>query len=92
MSYPLVLILVKLLSVFNAEEELKKLNIELSSYEGTFEAIGQLCVQFFIVFQRADKAPSWLQWLTIAQNLWAERVGSVDEIQIKACPSGLPTS
>ena len=28
----------------------------------------------------------------IGQNLWAEKVGSVDEIQIKACSSGLPTS
>ena len=65
---------------------MKKLNILLSSLEGSFEATGQLCVQFFIVFQRADRAPTLLQWLTIASSCMSLNLPSIEAYNLSKPP------
>ena len=59
--FPLVIFLTKLLAVLTKGSELKKIDSLITLNEGAWESQFQLMLQLFIVFTRADRAPSAIQ-------------------------------
>ena len=57
--FPVVLILVKLVSLITPGSEWKRNIIWLTSMEGELESSMQLLLTLFIIFSRADRRPAW---------------------------------
>ena len=59
--FPLVLIFVKFVCLFNPGTEWKRLNIRVTGLEGALESSFQAILSLFIIFTRADRQPSSVQ-------------------------------
>ena len=59
--FPIIFLFIKLTACLTNSIEWNKLNKRLTYLEGKFEAGFQLGLQFFIVFNRADRTPSPIQ-------------------------------
>ena len=42
--------------------------VDLSNYELELESLPQLSLQLFIIFKRADRFPTWLQWIQLGSS------------------------
>ena len=50
--------------------------VDLSNYELELESLPQLSLQLFIFFKRADRYPTWLQWLQLGSSFIFAAKGS----------------
>ena len=66
--FPIALICVKTIALFNPGPNWKILAQRFTVAEGTFESTFQFYLQLFIVFSRADRSPSSVQLLTLATS------------------------
>ena len=68
-TFPVVLLLVKLVGLINPGPEWKKMNIRLTSIEGDVESSFQLLLTFFVIFTRADRTPSGWQVASLIASI-----------------------
>ena len=67
--FPVILILVKLISLVNPGLEWKKLNARITGYEGSWESSLQMILTLFIIFTRADRVPSSIQIASLVASI-----------------------
>ena len=67
-TFPIQLLCVKIIQPF-AGDEWNKVGILYSSAEAMFEEFPQLILQLFIIFNRADRYPSAIQWISVLKLL-----------------------
>ena len=84
--FPLVLICVKVIGLFNPGPNWKILAERFAVQEGKFESAYQFCLQLFIVFTRADRLPSNVQLVTIVTSLLMLTKVGIDDILMKQPP------
>ena len=66
--FPVLLLTVKAVGLFNSGENWQMLAAGLTQCEGFFESSCQAVLQLYILFTRADRKPSTLQILTISAS------------------------
>ena len=79
--FPFVLLTVKTIGVFNPGENWKILARRCSFVEGSWESRFQLLLQLFIVFTRADRAPSSVQLATMTSSVVMLSLSSLNNIR-----------
>ena len=67
--FPVVLILVKLVSLITPGSEWKRNIIWLTSMEGELESSLQLLLTLFIIYTRADRRPAWWQVASLVASM-----------------------
>ena len=67
--FPIVLILVKAVSIFHHGKEWKQLKAIFTYYEGQFESFFGFGLQTYILLERADRQPSMIQKVSILASL-----------------------
>ena len=67
--FPLLRVLIMIISLVNTGKEWKKFSAFIKVYEGHFESFFQCVLQFYIILTRADREPSNIQVLTVAISL-----------------------
>merc|ERR1712129_160363 len=60
-AFPMILLSIKFVSIFNHGSEWKKINDVVSMFEGQVEAYLQVGLQCYIILQRPDRVPSSIQ-------------------------------
>ena len=68
-SFPLQLFIISVISVFHDQDQWILLTIKIGIAEGLFNAHFQYMLQMFIFFTRADRHPSYFQYLTAFGSL-----------------------
>jgi len=68
-TYPLQLFLVSLISCFNDQDQWILLTTKIGITEGLFNAHFQYMLQLFVFFTRADRHPSYIQYLAAFGSL-----------------------
>ena len=68
-AFPVLLLLVKLISIFHKGDEWKKLNDLMTLCEGQLESYLQVGLQSYIICVRADREPSLIQVLSLAASM-----------------------
>ena len=68
-AFPVLLLLVKLISIFHKGDEWKKLNDLMTLCEGQLESYLQVGLQTYIVCVRADREPSLIQLLSLSASM-----------------------
>ena len=58
---------------------MKYFDVALTTSEIELQSLTQLSLQLFVVFQRADRFPTYLQWLQIASSFVTTAKGKADE-------------
>ena len=58
---------------------MKKFDVDLTTSEIELQSLTQLSLQLFVVFQRADRFPTFLQWLQIGSSFVTTAKGKADE-------------
>ena len=76
--FPLLLLLVKMVSVFHHGTEWKKLNDLLTFCEGQLESSLQVGLQFYILTLRADRVPSMIQILSLSASAMMVLISQVN--------------
>jgi hypothetical protein len=67
--FPLLRVLIMIISLVNTGKEWRKFSAFIKVYEGHFESFFQCVLQFYIILTRADREPSNIQLLTVAISL-----------------------
>ena len=67
--FPLLRVLIMMVSLVNTGKEWKKFSAFIKAYEGHFESFFQCVLQFYIILTRADREPSNIQLLTVGISL-----------------------
>ena len=67
--FPLLRVLIMIVSLVNTGKEWKKFSAFIKAYEGHFESFFQCVLQFYIILTRADREPSNIQLLTVGISL-----------------------
>ena len=57
-SFPIILLLVKFLAIFNQGTQMNRLKNLVSLFEGQIESFLQLGLQLYIILERSDRKPS----------------------------------
>ena len=68
-AFPVVLLIVKFLSIFHNGDEWKKLNDFMTLCEGQVESYLQVGLQSYIICVRADRQPSLIQSLSLSASI-----------------------
>lgn len=79
--FPFFVLTVKTIGLLNPGENWKLLSRRCAHAEGAFESKFQLLLQLFIVFTRADRAPSTVQLVTMASSVTMLAMSKLDEIR-----------
>ena len=58
---------------------MKEFSLQLTTCEIEFESLTQLSLQLYVVFLRADRFPTLLQWFTIVYSFVTTSKGKADE-------------
>ena len=67
--YPFIMLSLKFAAIFTDDEEWKSASMILTGVEGNVEAYYQFVLQLFIIFSRADRQPTIIQFLSLASSL-----------------------
>ena len=81
--FPIFVLAVKTLGLFNPGQNWKILARRCAQAEGLCESQFQFLLQLFIVFSRADRAPSAVQLGTMASSVMMFAISSLDDIRRK---------
>ena len=68
-AFPVLLLLVKFLSIFHQGNEWKKLNDLMTLCEGQLESYLQVGLQTYIICVKADREPSMIQLLSLSASM-----------------------
>ena len=79
--FPLIVITVKTIGLFNPGPNWKILAGRCAALEGSFESRFQFLLQLFIVFTRADRAPSTVQLATMASSVIMIAISQLNDIR-----------
>ena len=69
LTFPLQLVIISLINVFNDQEQWSFLTIKIGVAEGLFNAHFQFILQLFVFCVRADRHPSLFQYLLLFGSL-----------------------
>lgn len=75
--FPVTVLLVKSIALFNIGKEFKLINQMVTEAEARWESSLQFCLQLFIVFTRGDRQPSLPQLFSIAMSVVMMSKGSI---------------
>jgi len=77
-TFPIILLSIKFISIFNHGSEWKKINDVVSMFEGQVEAYLQVGLQCYIIIQRPDRAPSSIQITALCTSCLMILVGQAN--------------
>ena len=67
--FPVMMVLVKVFSLFNPGSEMEKLTDQITGMEGSFESTFQFLLTVFIILSRGDRSPSNAQLASLLASL-----------------------
>ena len=68
-TFPLQLLIVNIVALFNGGTQWTTLTAKYSIAEGLYDASIQFCVQLFIIFTMGDRLPSVIQYLSLTGSI-----------------------
>ena len=81
--YPLIMLSLKFAAIFTDDEEWKSASMILTGVEGNCEAYFQLVLQLFIIFSRADRQPTIVQFISLASSLLSMSKAKIESMFAK---------